>query len=93
MIVLGLCSICILMLVYLPISLIPVWQTQFHVTTSVADWTSSAYGFAYAIGNVFWGMLSDRIRRVKILYIGTVLAYINDSARRVKPVASVIDSI
>ncbi|WP_206922038.1 MFS transporter [Alicyclobacillus suci] len=73
MIVLGLSSICILMLVYLPIPLIPVWQTQFHVTTSVADWTSSAYGFAYAIGNVFWGMLSDRIRRIKILYIGLFL--------------------
>jgi predicted MFS family arabinose efflux permease len=67
---LGLCSILILMLVYLPIPFIPIWQSEFHVTMNVADWTSSAYGFAYAIGNIFWGTLSDSVRRVRVLYIG-----------------------
>lgn len=73
------------MLVYLPIPFIPMWQSEFHVTMNMADWTSSAYGFAYAIGNVFWGTLSDRVRRVRILYLGLFMLAVTTGLVAVSP--------
>lgn len=68
--VLSLSSICILSLMYVSIPLIPIWADHYKVGSSAAAWTSSAFSFAYAVGNVFWGTLSDRFRRLRILYAG-----------------------
>jgi MFS transporter, YNFM family, putative membrane transport protein len=71
--VLGLSSVFILSLMYVTIPLVPIWASHYHVAQSVAVWTGSAFGFAYALGNIFWGTLSDRFQRIKILYTGLFL--------------------
>jgi len=68
--VLSLSSVSILSLMYVVIPLIPVWAVRYESTTSAAVWTASAFSFAYAIGNLFWGTLSDRFSRLRILTIG-----------------------
>ncbi|GGA27798.1 MFS transporter [Paenibacillus physcomitrellae] len=71
--ILGLSSVLILSLMYITIPLVPIWADHYKVAQSVAVWTGSAFGFAYALGNIFWGTLSDRFQRIKILYTGLFL--------------------
>lgn len=67
---LGLSSVCILSLVYVTIPLVPVLAHYYGIDLKSAVWAGSAFGLAYAAGNIFWGTLSERFSRVKILYTG-----------------------
>jgi YNFM family putative membrane transporter len=76
-ILLGLSAIAVVSLMYVTIPLIPVWSHTFHATQKQVVWAGSAFGFAYAIGNVCFGTLSDRVRRIHILYVGLFLLSIS----------------
>ncbi|MGO1502884.1 MAG: MFS transporter [Marinobacter sp.] len=58
---------------YLTIPLTEEIAAVFSAEFATAAWAASAFGFAYAIGFLIWGPLSDRLGRLQIL-VGGLLA-------------------
>ena len=58
---------------YLTIPLISLFSTLFNVSSNVAVWTSSIFAIFFAIGCLFYGPLSDRYGRKKVMVIGLCL--------------------
>ncbi|WP_052409943.1 MFS transporter [Paenibacillus durus] len=69
---LGTGSILVVSLLYVTIPLMPVLGSEFHASPGQTIWAGSAYGFAYAVGNLIIGIFSDRFHRKTILGIGLV---------------------
>lgn len=57
---------------YLTIPLAEDIATFFEIDSTVAAWSGTAFGFAYAVGFLVWGPLSDRIGRRVVLLCGLV---------------------
>lgn len=70
---LGIGAILVVSLMYVSIPLISVWGHEFHATSERAAWAGSTFGFAYAVGNVIFGICSDRFRKKTIMGIGLAL--------------------
>lgn len=62
---------------YLPA--LPTMSGYFQVSTALTNLTLVSFFFFYAVGTLFWGPMSDKYGRKKILLIGTVL-YVAASA-------------
>jgi len=67
------CSLVVVSCVYLTIPLITVFADVFKVSSSQAAWTGSAFSFAFAGGGLFFGALSDRFGRKKMMLSGLLL--------------------
>ncbi len=66
-------ALCVVGELYIPISIIPLFIEKFRVSAADATWLISAFGFAYAIGFLMSGPLSDRFGRKVILTYGLLL--------------------
>ena len=55
---------------YLPA--LPTMSTYFHVSSALTNLTLVSFFFFYAVGTLFWGPMSDKYGRKKILLIGTI---------------------
>ena len=55
---------------YLPA--LPTMSTYFHVSSALINLTLVSFFFFYAVGTLFWGPMSDKYGRKKILLIGTI---------------------
>ena len=55
---------------YLPA--LPTMSTYFHVSSALTNLTLVSFFFFYALGTLFWGPMSDKYGRKKILLIGTI---------------------
>ncbi|WP_199616386.1 MFS transporter [Paenibacillus alkalitolerans] len=67
---LGTGAILVVSLMYVSIPLFAVWGREFQTVTEHTVWAGSAFGFAYAVGNAVFGLVSDRFHRKSILGIG-----------------------
>ncbi|MBA2939036.1 MFS transporter [Paenibacillus sp. CGMCC 1.16610] len=72
-VVLFWCSLVVVSCVYLTIPLITVFADVFKVSSSQAAWAGSAFSFAFAGGGLFFGVLSDRFGRKKMMLSGLLL--------------------
>lgn len=68
--VLFLCGLVVVSSLYITIPLVSVFAEIFQVSQTQAAWTSSAFSFFYAVGFLFYGPLSERYGRKKIILIG-----------------------
>ena len=55
---------------YLPA--LPTMSTYFHVSSALTNLTLVSFFFFYAVGTLFWGPMSDKYGRKKILLIDTI---------------------
>ena len=55
---------------YLPA--LPTMSTYFHVSSALTNLTLVSFFFFYAVGTLFWGPMSGKYGRKKILLIGTI---------------------
>ncbi len=67
---LALCGVLVVSQLYVTIPLAPVVGRVFGVSPLAAAWIGSAFGFAYALGNLVFGPLSDRYGRLGVLVPG-----------------------
>ena len=63
---------------YLPA--LPSMSSEFGVPTSVTNLTLVAFFFFYAVGTLFWGPMSDKYGRKKILLTGSALYALSSMA-------------
>lgn len=63
---------------YLPA--LPTMSTYFHVSSALTNLTLVSFFFFYAVGTLFWGPMSDKYGRKKILLIGTILYVVASAA-------------
>lgn len=64
------CGLVVVSSLYITIPLISVFADAFEVSLTQAAWSSSVFSFCYAIGFLFFGPLSDRFGRKRIIMIG-----------------------
>ncbi len=62
---------------YLPA--LPTMSTYFGVSSALTNLTLVSFFFFYAVGTLFWGPMSDKYGRKKVLIVGTIL-YVAASA-------------
>ncbi|AFC29204.1 major facilitator superfamily protein [Paenibacillus mucilaginosus 3016] len=67
------CSLLVVSSVYLTIPLVELFAEEFRVSPSEAAWAGSAFSFAFAGGGLFFGVLSDRFGRKKMMMSGLLL--------------------
>lgn len=67
---LSVCGLLVVSQLYLFIPLVGLISQVFEVSVVSASWIGSAFGFAYALGFLVFGPLSDRYSRKKILLLG-----------------------
>ncbi|MFD1956474.1 MFS transporter [Paenibacillus thailandensis] len=60
-------AVLVVSLLYMTIPLLPVLSDAFDAPAIKAVWAGSAFGFAYALGNLVFGTWSDRTRRRNVL--------------------------
>lgn len=58
--ILALCGVLVVSQLYVTIPLVPILGRSFGVSPIAASWVGSAFGFAYAAGNLIFGPLADR---------------------------------
>jgi DHA1 family bicyclomycin/chloramphenicol resistance-like MFS transporter len=75
---------------YLPS--LPSIQRHFEATTGHAQWTLSAYLLGFALGQVFYGPLSDRRGRKRVMLVGLTLYALANLASAFAPSLEVLIS-
>ncbi|MCU0818890.1 MAG: multidrug effflux MFS transporter [Beijerinckiaceae bacterium] len=75
---------------YLPS--LPSIQRHFEATTGHAQWTLSAYLLGFALGQVFYGPLSDRRGRKRVMLVGLTLYALANFASAFAPSLEVLIS-
>lgn len=63
---------------YLPA--LPTMSTYFEVSSTLTNLTLVSFFFFYAVGTLFWGPMSDKYGRKKVLILGTVLYVLASAA-------------
>ncbi|MEU4448112.1 MFS transporter [Actinosynnema sp. NPDC050801] len=58
---------------YLTVPLLPGVAERYGVTLSAAAWVGGGFGFAFALGNLLFGTVSDRYDRRHVMAVGLVL--------------------
>lgn len=71
--VLALCGLLVRCQVFLAIPLVPAIGQAFGVSGLAAAWLGSAYSFAYALGFLVFGPLSDRYGRKQVMVPGLLV--------------------
>lgn len=66
------CGLAVVSSLYITIPMVSVFADVFHAAPSLAAWTSSAFSFAYAIGFLFFGPLSDRLGKKQMMLFGLI---------------------
>jgi len=66
------CALAVVSLLYFPVPILSLLANKYHVTTAQAANSLSAFGFAYAIGFLIFGALSDRLGRKRVMLYGLV---------------------
>ncbi|WP_426445407.1 MFS transporter [Paenibacillus sp. S-38] len=67
------CSLLVVSSVFLTIPLVPLFADSFQAAPSEAAWAGSAFSFAFAGGGLFFGVLSDRFGRKKMMLSGLLM--------------------
>ncbi len=73
---------------YLPS--LPSIQQHFGATTGQVQWTLSAYLLGFALGQVFYGPLSDRRGRKRVMLVGLTLYAVANFASALAPSLEVL---
>lgn len=66
------CALVVVSSLYITLPMVSVFASTFKVTPEIATWTSSAFSFAYAVGFLFFGPLSDQYGRKQLMLAGLV---------------------
>ncbi|QWU13696.1 Predicted arabinose efflux permease, MFS family [Paenibacillus sophorae] len=66
-------GITVVSLLYVMIPLTPYVISEFSVTPIQAVWASSIFSMAFALGNLFFGTLSDRVPKKRLILAGLIL--------------------
>lgn len=69
---LVICALCVVSLLYIPISIIDDLATLYGTSAGLAAGVVTFFSFAYAIGFLIFGPLSDHLGRVKVISRGLV---------------------
>lgn len=69
-------GIAVVSLLYVMIPLTPYVISEFSVSPIRAVWASSIFSMAFALGNLFFGTLSDRIPKKRLILAGLILLVI-----------------
>jgi len=69
---LVICALCVVSLLYIPISIIDDLAALYGTSVGLAAGVVTFFSFAYAIGFLIFGPLSDRLGRVKVISRGLV---------------------
>lgn len=64
------CALIVVSSVYITTPLVGMFASEFHVTQTIATWTSSIFSLFYATGFLIFGPLSDRYGRKRIIVFG-----------------------
>lgn len=72
-VVLTITGVTVVSLQYVLIPLVPLLSSTFKVNAIQTAWASSAFSLAFAIGNVFFGTLSDRVPKKSLIISGLML--------------------
>ncbi|MDF2960392.1 MAG: hypothetical protein K0S39_2127 [Paenibacillus sp.] len=72
-IVLTVTGIAVVSLLYVLIPLTPYLISSFAVTSIQAAWASSIFSMTFALGNLFFGTLSDRVPKKRLILGGLIL--------------------
>ncbi|MCZ8519486.1 MULTISPECIES: MFS transporter [Paenibacillus] len=67
------CSLLVVSSVYVTIPLVQLFAEAFQASPSEAAWAGSAFSFAFAGGGLFFGVLSDRFGRKRMMLSGLIL--------------------
>ncbi|NJJ38299.1 MFS transporter [Paenibacillus apii] len=66
-------GIAVVSLLYVMIPLTPYVISEFSVSPIQAVWASSIFSMAFALGNLFFGTLSDRVPKKRLILAGLIL--------------------
>ncbi|NEW06326.1 MFS transporter [Paenibacillus sp. SYP-B3998] len=66
------CGLIVVSSLYITLPMGSYFVSTFKVTPAIAAWTSSAFSFAYAVGFLLFGPLSDRFGRKQMMFSGLV---------------------
>ncbi|AKG37281.1 MFS transporter [Paenibacillus durus] len=69
-------GIAVVSLLYVMIPLTPYVIAEFSVSPIQAVWASSIFSMAFALGNLFFGTLSDRVPKKRLILAGLILLVI-----------------
>jgi MFS family permease len=66
------CGLAVVSSLYITIPLVPVFADAFGASPDQAAWAGSGFSFAYAVGSLFFGPLSDRFGRKQMMLASLV---------------------
>lgn len=66
------CGLAVVSSLYITIPMVSVFADVFDAPPSLAAWTGSAFSFAYAIGFLFFGPLTDRFGKKQMMLFGLI---------------------
>ncbi|WP_218109151.1 MFS transporter [Streptomyces agglomeratus] len=83
----ALCAVGVLMVgqLYTVLPVLGLLAESWSTTATAAGWTTTAFGFGYAAGFLFWGPLSDRFGRRKLIVLGLFLTALTTAAVAAAP--------
>lgn len=70
MAILAITGLCVVAQLYIPIPIMGLFAKNFNISIHQALWITSAFGFAYAVGFLVFGPLSDKYGRKNLLVFG-----------------------
>ncbi|WP_138909781.1 MFS transporter [Streptomyces chryseus] len=83
----ALCAVGVLIVgqLYTVLPVLGLLADSWSTTASAAGWTTTAFGFGYAAGFLFWGPLSDRFGRRNLIVLGLLLTALTTAAVAAAP--------